>query len=85
VPTNKFVYNTWTYAQREQLKESKKKDSKMFFYIQQAMHESIFPRIVVATKLKEAWDKLQNAYQGTNKVKTVKIQILRRNFKSLLI
>ncbi|KAL4312227.1 hypothetical protein GQ457_01G011000 [Hibiscus cannabinus] len=35
-----------------------------------------------ATKVKEAWDALKNGYQGTTRVLTVKLQTLRRQFKS---
>lgn len=44
------------------------------------MHDSIFPRLVGVTKSKEAWDALQQAYQGSDKVKIVKLQPLRREF-----
>jgi hypothetical protein len=40
------------------LKELQKKDAKALFFIQQAMVESIFPRIAAATKSKDAWDTL---------------------------
>jgi hypothetical protein len=73
-----------TQVQRDQLRENrKKKDSKALFFIQQAVHDSIFPRLVATTKSKEAWDVLQQAYQGTDKVKVVKLQSLRREFETL--
>ncbi|TXG54312.1 hypothetical protein EZV62_019568 [Acer yangbiense] len=53
------------------LKDVKKKDAKALFFIQQAVAESIFPRISAATKSKEAWDALKNGYQGNAKVKTL--------------
>ena len=37
------------------LKENKKNDSKALFFIQQAVHENIFSRIMGATTSKEAW------------------------------
>ena len=83
VPVDQDTYTTWTQAQKDQLKDNKKKDSKALFLIQQAVHESIFPRIAAATKSKEAWDILQSAYQGTNKVKIVRLQMLRRDFENL--
>lgn len=69
-----------TQDQRNQLKENRKKDSKALFIIQQAVHDSIFPRLVGVTKSKEAWDALQQAYQVSDKVKIVKLQPLRREF-----
>ncbi|KAJ8635614.1 hypothetical protein MRB53_009881 [Persea americana] len=44
-----------------------KKDSKALLVIQQAVHESIFPRIAVANKSKDAWKILKDEYQSTNK------------------
>ena len=56
---------------------------KLWGYIHQAMHESILPRIASKINAKEAWDTLETAYQGLDKVKTSKLQILRRDFESL--
>ena len=53
------------------------------FYIHQAMHESILPIVVAAFNTKQAWDTLETAYHGLSKVKTSKLQILRRDFESL--
>ena len=47
------------------------------------MEESIFPRVATATRSKHAWDTLQNSYQGTSKVKLVRLQMLRRDFENL--
>ncbi|GJW10022.1 reverse transcriptase domain-containing protein [Tanacetum coccineum] len=71
-------------AQDEQrTKENKKKDSKTLLFIQQAMHDSIFSRIVAAETSKETWEILQNEFKGSTKVITVKLQTLRREFKNL--
>ncbi len=72
-----------TVAERDQLKSDRKKDSKALFFLFQSVHESIFPRIAAATKSKEAWDILKTAYQGMEKVKTAKLQMLRRDFEIL--
>ena len=71
--------------QRNELKENRKKGSKALLLIQQAVHESIFPRIAEATKSKEAWTILKNEYQGSNKVITIKLQSLHRDFETLLM
>ena len=47
------------------------------------MHESILPR--VAATITTKWDTLGTTYQGLDKVKTSKLQILRRDFESLSI
>ena len=47
------------------------------------MHESILPRVAAAITAKQAWDTLGTTYQGLDKVKTSKLQIIRRDFESL--
>ena len=53
------------------------------FYIQQAMHESIPPRVAATTTAKQACDTSETSYQGFDKVMTFKLHILRRDFESL--
>ena len=48
-PTDQTVYKNLTQAEKYVLREHMKKDGKALFYIHQAMHESILPR--VATKI----------------------------------
>jgi hypothetical protein len=59
-PTDQTTYNALTQAEKYVLKDQRKKDGKMLFYIHQSMHESILPRIALAKQAKEAWDILQN-------------------------
>ncbi|KAJ8633326.1 hypothetical protein MRB53_026662 [Persea americana] len=47
--------------------DRRKKDSKALLVIQQAVHESIFPRIAATNKSKDAWKILKDEYQGTDK------------------
>eukprot|EP00253_Pinus_taeda_P003584 PITA_03584 len=72
-----------TVAERDQLKSDRKKDAKALFFLFQSVHESVFRWIAAATKSKEAWDILKTAYQGMEKVKTSKLQMLRRDFETL--
>ena len=65
------------------LKENKKKDNKALFFIQQAVHESIFSKIAAVTTAREAWLTLQIPYQGSSRVIIVKLQSLRRDFETL--
>ena len=55
-PPDQASYNALLQAQKDLLKENKKKDAKTLFFIQQAMEESIFPRVAAATRSKHAWD-----------------------------
>ena len=77
------TYNNLIQAEKDVLREQRKKDGKALFYIHQAMHESTLPRVAVEITAKQAWDTLEIAYQGLDKVKTSKLQILRRDFESL--
>lgn len=63
-------------------KENQKGDAKALFFIQQAVDDSIFSRIAAATSSKQAWMILKTEYQGSNKVITVKLQSLRRDFET---
>jgi hypothetical protein len=65
------------------LKYQRKKDGKVMFYINQGMHESIVPRVASIKQVKKALDILQTSYQGMDKVKPSKLQILRKDFETL--
>jgi len=75
-PADKNEFNSLTQAEKDQLKSDKKEDAKALFFLFQSVHESIFPRIAAATTSKEAWETLKTAYQGMEKVKTVKPQFI---------
>lgn len=70
-------------AQRNEVKEKKKKDAKALFLIQQALDDAIFPRVMAATTSKAAWESLEKEYLGAEKVVTVKLQTMRRDFENL--
>ena len=55
------------------------------FYIHQEMHESILPRVARKKATKEEWDTSETAYQGLEKVKSSRLQILITEFESLLM
>jgi gag-polypeptide of LTR copia-type len=63
--------------------DDQKKDTKALFFIQSAMHESIFSKISVATTSKDAWTILKTVFQGSSKVIAIKLQGLRREFETL--
>ena len=82
-PADATTLAALTVEKRDQLKSDGKKDAKALFFLFQSVHESVFPWIAAATKSKEAWDILKTAYQGMEKVKTAKLQMLRRDFETL--
>ena len=57
-------------------KESKKKNAAALKYIQHGVSRSIFPRIYPISKAKKAWDVLRLEFQGTEKIKVLKLQTL---------
>ena len=65
------------------MKESRTKDDKALSLIEAAMVETIFPKIVVATYAKGAWDILKTNFQGIDKVQVVKLKNIRREFENL--
>ena len=82
-PVDENEFNDLTQAGKDLLKSNKKKNSRSLFFLYQEVHESVFPRIAEAKKSKEAWDTLKTTYHGMEKVKTTKLQLLRRDFETL--
>ena len=82
-PVDEQAFNALTQAEKDILKSNRKKDAKALFLLYQAVNESVFPRIAVAKRSKDAWETLKIAYQGMEKVKTAKLQLLRRYFETL--
>jgi gag-polypeptide of LTR copia-type len=62
--------------------DDQKKDERALFFIQSAMHESIFTKISLATTAKDAWTILKTVFQGSSKVIAIKLQGLRREFET---
>lgn len=71
--------------EERRLKEIRKLDAKALFFIQQAVHETIFSRIAAAATSRDAWLTLKTEFQGSSKVITVKLQSLRRDFETLFM
>jgi len=72
-----------TEAQQKELKENKSKDAEALEMIQRKVSETIFPRIMGETRAKEAWDILQEEFQGDKKVRAIKLQTFRREFENM--
>jgi len=58
-----------TKAQRDTLKDSRKRDKKALFLSYQALDEDELEKISNSTSAKEAWEKHQTSCQGEEKVK----------------
>ncbi|XP_058732707.1 uncharacterized protein LOC131604272 [Vicia villosa] len=75
--------STLNATQEKELKKNKQKNSKALFTLQQAVTDAIFPRIMGAKSAKDAWNTLKEEFQGSDKVRAVKLQSLRRDFELL--
>ncbi|XP_038971188.1 uncharacterized protein LOC120104336 [Phoenix dactylifera] len=75
--------STLTEAQQKELKENKSKDAGALGMIQRGVSEAIFPRIMGAKTAKQAWETLQEEFQGDKKVRAIKLQSLRRDFENM--
>ena len=84
-PIDQAAYNNLTQTEKDALREHRKKDGKAMFYLHQAIHESILPIVATTITSKHAWNTLEISYQGLDKVKTSKLQILRKYFEFLSI
>ena len=63
--------------------DTAKRDAKALFFIQQAVHESVFAKIAAAETANQAWSTLKTAFQGSSKVVAIKLQGLRQEFETL--
>ena len=64
-------------------RESRRKDRKVLFFIYHALDEANFEKVAGTTTSKQAWEILENAYKGIEKVKKVGLQILWAEFEAL--
>ena len=72
-----------TNTQKEELKKNRKIDAKALLFIQQGVGNTIFPRIMRASKAKEVWDILLQEFQGDIKVRAIKLQTLKKEFENM--
>ncbi|KAE8735701.1 UDP-Glycosyltransferase superfamily protein isoform 3 [Hibiscus syriacus] len=63
--------------------EIQERDKKALYLIYQALDDDGFEKISSASSSKEAWEKLQTSYKGSEQVKKVRLQTLRGEFESL--
>ena len=57
----------------QRLRDNRKHDVRALFFIQSAVDDKIFPRILSAKTSKEAWDIIKHKYLGDRKVIAVKL------------
>ncbi|XP_038707233.1 uncharacterized protein LOC120002538 [Tripterygium wilfordii] len=59
------------------------KNYKALIFLHSAIHEIIFPRIVAIKSAKAAWCKLQEEFQGSERVRQQRLLTLKREFEML--
>lgn len=64
-------------------KALKQQNAKALYLLHQSISDAILSRIIHATTAKEAWNILKEEFQENKEVRTIKLQCLRREFKSL--
>ncbi|XP_038688586.1 disease resistance protein RGA2-like [Tripterygium wilfordii] len=75
------ITETSTVNQIKQQKENHTKNFKALSFLHAAVSEVIFARIVGLKSAKEAWDKLKEEFQGSERVRSVKLLTLKREFE----
>ncbi|CAL2228368.1 unnamed protein product [Prunus armeniaca] len=69
-----------TKAERKLMRENVVKDARALGIIQGAVSDQFFPRIATQETAKAAWDILKQEFAGDKKVRSLKLQGLRRDF-----
>ncbi|KAK0578492.1 hypothetical protein LWI29_011304 [Acer saccharum] len=72
-----------TIAQIKQHSEDYAKKYKALSAIRTAVSDTIFTRIMVCETTKEAWDKLKEEFQGSDRTRQMQVLNLRREFEVL--
>nr|GEX34336.1 retrovirus-related Pol polyprotein from transposon TNT 1-94 [Tanacetum cinerariifolium] len=70
--------------QLKALKEKHMKAKTTLYLLFQSVDESGFEKIAGASTTKQAWDTLEKGYKGADRVKQVRLQTLRENFKNVV-
>ncbi|XP_060201830.1 uncharacterized protein LOC132630258 [Lycium barbarum] len=70
-------------AQIKNHREEVSKKFKVFSCIQSALSDVIFTRVMACETAKEAWDKLKEEFQGSDKTRKIRVINLRREFETL--
>ena len=81
--TDLVQYAALKNPQKTQLNESRRKDAKALSLIEATMTETLSPKIAAPNYGKEAWDILEKNLKETNKVRVLKLQMIKREFENL--
>ena len=70
-----------TVAQMKAYEEEKLKKDKVITYLHSGLVDHIFTKIMDLETPKQVWDKLQGEFEGSDRVKTVRLLTLKRKFE----
>ncbi|GKD40252.1 hypothetical protein Tco_1260459 [Tanacetum coccineum] len=70
-------------TQRVELQKARKKDQSALTIIYQCLDGAMFEKVANATTSKEAWEIIQNAFKEIDKVKRVRLQSFREEFRKI--
>ena len=85
VPSSPQDESRLSEAQKNTLKDSRKRDHKALFLIYQGIDDATFEKISSATSSKQAWEILKNSFRGVDRAIKVHLQLLRGEFEWLLM
>ncbi|KAK0606793.1 hypothetical protein LWI29_004467 [Acer saccharum] len=72
-----------TIAQMKQHEEEKMKKDKVVTCLHYALSDSVFTSIMHLETSKSIWDELKNRFEGSERVKSVKLLTLKREFENM--
>ena len=75
--------STLAAAKLKEYQQNKQRDARSLLFIEQGVSKTIFPKISCATNSKEAWEILKKQFSGYDKVISIKLQNLWREFDNL--
>ncbi|KAE8696015.1 hypothetical protein F3Y22_tig00110678pilonHSYRG00437 [Hibiscus syriacus] len=84
-PTDDYAFTTLTPDQKTTLNDSRKRDKKALYLIYQALDDNGFEKISSANSSKEAWEKLQTSYKGSEQVKKKILHSLDPKFEHIVV
>ena len=78
-----ILYTLEAYSTLDQIKQHEKKSLKLYFVFMLLCQILFFSRIIDWDTFKKAWNKLKEEFEGSTRVKAIKLLTLKREFEML--